>query len=981
MVGCEDAREPGGGVDGGGACRELAERDGTTACGLNLEGVLRQVCRGGVWVDAEACTGTDVCIDEARETETCEADGVRERVCLDGAWAAWGDCQITGCTDPGATNHRPEATVDDDSCVYPPSSQAFLEHAQPEVFPGRFPASSCDALTAHHSCVTTAGCRWLRTIKDDGLCRADPVARCLASGDCVCRASDFHGDAAYDVDLEVFLPLSVTWQNLAPRTSAVSGDDRYEVRADVAEIFQESLENFTSRTDFTQRTVEVRARAENALDGLGSSSALSLTLKVMPVWDKAPRRMQGNLLSALGVEVEVVSDQVTVIAGEQRVALSSDDASGRGLKDYQCNQLALVVDGTSATAYLGGVATVIPGLDMATVRAHLMSLDVAQPFLRLGAINAKVWDVRLYGQRALSPAELAEIGKRCGQAGDYAIPDGYPDSNRRYSWGMGGYDIVPGHATQSYSSGVYSTTRVPAEDSFPAVDPVDRDNLKRMVGFWDRWHEQMFFELDFLPYVDRRTLEPSGSRNSYRDFTEADGLGEGQSGSREPHNYNNPCRYTTDLFQAFNWLAEDFPGEPTSADHRKIAERGGWHRWDSYEPDAYNGWGRPVHEHGHAAHFTLMRTYKKVHHYIRGIAGESFAEVMSNYLFAGSRSWLTSGLTYYPTIPLAFEGRWDAAAERHVFKSPQPYQELNIDNQGLGSRFYGLGAWWLFVSHYAGRPYIVGRLAVDTDDTPGTTLQRARFYLEQEGVDLGDLYGNFAAHTVTWDWPKTGHNFHAEEQAPFQGIESWCTTNTGPDCTLDALKIQGDIDPEQGTGGAWAPSPEGVDPGGFAHSTLRIANAPGGARYAISLEFETPAQLYPNTEFHITLSRGCREDPRFFSSRIVVADVGSQGQLERARPRYYKIPGRSVQDFVIEVPAGRPSNVYLVAAPTPPFELEDVRPFVDGFSLRWPYRYKVTRLPADMGAPEPPIELEADQTLPLEATNGRGFVYDCFAEP
>ena len=54
---------------------------------------------------------------------------------------------------------------------------------------------------------------------------------------------------------------------------------------------------------------------------------------------------------------------------------------------------------------------------------------------------------------------------------------------------------------------------------------------------------------------------------------------------------------------------------------------------------------------------------------------------------------------------------------------------------------------------------------------------------------------------------------------------------------------------------------------------------------------------------------------------------------------------------------------------------------MDGFSLTWPFRYKVTRLtelPADAEA-ESPIILEADEMLSLSPQEGHGLVYDCFA--
>jgi hypothetical protein len=979
FTGCED---PDGPPQDQAMCTSNSMQLGTTVCGLNGEGIFSQTCIDGAWVDDNtSCTGMDVCANLATESRACGTAGSQARNCAQGQWSDWNACAEPGCTDPEARNYNPLATVDDASCRYLPSSDAFLDYAKSHYIPGKFEASACDNLTTHHECVRTQACNWLRTIKNNGVCREDPVTRCLSSGECTCRAHDFHGVAAYDDDLEVFVPLSITWANLAPRTSAI-GNNRsaYTTSIDIAEIVNESLANFTSRTDFSHKTLDVRASSTADLDGITQTQGLSLTLKFMHVWDQEPAGMSGTLFEGLGLRFVLTDDQLSLVFDGNTYAIQGEHPTGGKIKDYQCNQLAVVLSNASdAKIYLGGSVTNIPGLTMNAVRTQLAaSVDPLQ-VMRVGSVNAKIWDLRLYANnRQLTDSEIVAMGRRCGDAGQYDIPSGYPDSNRRYSWGMGGYDIVPGHGSQSYSSGVYVTMRIPEPDTFPPSDSTYHHNLKRMIGFWDRWHEQMFFELDLIPFTDQRQLSPLFSVNSYRNYPESDGLG---SMPGEPSNYNNPCRYVTDMFQAFNWLPENFPGEPTSADHRRIAENGGWTRWDSHGSETYESWQRPVHEHGHTAHFTLMRTYQKVHHYIRGISGESFAEIMSSYVFTGLKSWMNNGLSYYPTVPLAFEGRWDSTQEKHVFKSSQPYQEKNIDDQGLGARFYGLGVWWTFVSHYAAKPYLIGRISGDSDETPGTPLQKMRFYLAQEGLDLGELFGNYAAHLATWDWPLVGHNFYDQEQEPFQGIEKWCTTNSGPNCTIDGLKIQADVNADIGTDGQWVDGPEGLNPGGFSYSTIRIKDAPGGSVFEIGLEFDVPSVLYPDDDFHIRLTPQCKDDPRFFSSRIVVVEAGTEGQRDRMnRPHYYKIPGRKVDKLIIEVPGGRPSNIYVLAIPTPPFELEDVYPFVDGYSLVWPFKYKVSRLPSIPNEPgkQAPILLGSDEMLSLSPQNGSGFTYDCF---
>lgn len=906
-----------------------------------------------------------------------EADAVIDRAVDQGEPPADAGARDSAVVD--AATPRDASPSDMDPIVEPESSPLFFAYARPGTIPGRLPASACAAIVDHHVCVTTAGCGWLRTVKDDGLCRADPVSRCLADGECDCRAHDFHGDAAHEDDLEIFLPLSVSRRNLAPRTSAFGGEEpRYAVTFDMDPVINESSENFTSRTDFSARRLDVEAIDPAAPAGLRAADGLSLTLKVMQVWDRQPAGMDGVVFDGLGVQL-IFEDNQMVLETADGVAhpIAGEHPLTGGAKDYQCNQIALVVPAAGdATVWAGGVSTAIPGLDMTAVRAALA--EAAPRVLSVGPATAKIWDVRLYGQgRQLTGDEIAEIGKRCGGTGAYPIPEGYPRSNERYSYGMGGTRVVPHHAEGDFSSGVYVTLRVPEDEAFPFMEPAARDALNRMVGFWDRWHEQMNFEMDLIPFVDTRALPPEGSVNSHRHYPAPVCVGDDCG---EWANYANPCRFTTDLFQGINWLPEDWPDEPTSADHRRIASRGGYGRWRGADRALYQSWTRPVHEHGHTAHFTLMRTYERVHHYVRGIAGESFAEVMVQYVLTGTAPWMLQGLAYYPSIPLGLEGRWDGAQERHVLKSPQPYQSGNIDDRGIGSRFYGAGLWWTFVSHFAGKPYLVGRIAGDSDLIAGTTLQKARFYLAQEGLDLGDLFGNFAAHMATWDWPRIGHFLHAVEQDPFQGIETWCTANSGPDCTIDGLKIHADVSPERGTDGAWIEGPADRQPGGFASNTIRVAGAPGGALYAVSLEFEVPRVLFPDTGYHIGLRSACRDDPRFFSSRIVVAAAGSAGQVERERPQYYKIPGRAVTDVVIRVPEGAAANVYLLPIPTPPFELEDVPPFVDSHSLTWPYRYRITRLdgvPAGTDVATPTV-LTGDATLDLDPHPGNGFLYDCF---
>eukprot|EP01079_Euglenida_sp_SAG-EU17-18_P005752 gene5752-5685_t len=120
-----------------------------------------------------------------------------------------------------------------------------------------------------------------------------------------------------------------------------------------------------------------------------------------------------------------------------------------------------------------------------------------------------------------------------------------------------------------------------------------------------RWFEQMYFELDMIPYTDTQDFSPAGSFNTYRSYYSDQNCTSDDCGL-ELATWNKPCRYITDLFQGINWLPEDFPGEATSADHRKAAMAGAYYPWDSIDPTSYTGWLRPVHELGHSVHFSVM---------------------------------------------------------------------------------------------------------------------------------------------------------------------------------------------------------------------------------------------------------------------------------------------------------------------------------------------------------------------------------------
>ena len=80
------------------------------------------------------------------------------------------------------------------------------------------------------------------------------------------------------------------------------------------ELQNESLSNYTSRTDFTHKTLTVQAPSTSEMTGITQAQGLSLTLKFMHVWDAAPPTMGGTLFEGLGMKVALTDDQLSVRA-------------------------------------------------------------------------------------------------------------------------------------------------------------------------------------------------------------------------------------------------------------------------------------------------------------------------------------------------------------------------------------------------------------------------------------------------------------------------------------------------------------------------------------------------------------------------------------------------------------------------------------------------------------------------------------------
>ena len=215
----------------------------------------------------------------------------------------------------------------------------------------------------------------MRTLINGGTCREDPVARCLASGECTCPPSDFHGNEDHDSDVELFLPLSIlTTRNLAPRTSS-----KYKITVSMDIIENEPLINFASRTDFTKQSLVVEANSNSDMAGLTGTLGLSFVLKFMPTWD-TPGAMSGVLFQGFGLTGSLENDVLTVVAQGTKYTIGQ-------ATDYQCNQLAIVVSASEVKVFLGGAKKVTIGIGMAKIQSEMAKSSQPRKVLTLGRVS------------------------------------------------------------------------------------------------------------------------------------------------------------------------------------------------------------------------------------------------------------------------------------------------------------------------------------------------------------------------------------------------------------------------------------------------------------------------------------------------------------------------------------------------------------------------------------------------------------------
>lgn len=77
-------------------CSDGATREGSTSCGINNNGKIKQTCENKTWVDTEECVDPDECLNDDTNDSSCGLNdrGTVKTTCVDGFW------ETGTCSDP-----------------------------------------------------------------------------------------------------------------------------------------------------------------------------------------------------------------------------------------------------------------------------------------------------------------------------------------------------------------------------------------------------------------------------------------------------------------------------------------------------------------------------------------------------------------------------------------------------------------------------------------------------------------------------------------------------------------------------------------------------------------------------------------------------------------------------------------------------------------------------------------------------------------
>jgi hypothetical protein len=258
----------------------------------------------------------------------------------------------------------------------------------------------CTQHKDYASCTNEAGedCQWifLTSSARRGMCRVDPVTKCLQTGDCVCYTHDFHGGTEdYGNGIVFHAPISITARDISVHSSNVASyQETYTHPSDADQDPRHPLDPdfFISKVDFTAR--QLKYTFSSISPALVNVATHTFAFKLHYLYMDTP--MKGRIWEGLGLEVDIDTSESTPTLEVNQVTYELP-----ALKKWTCTQIVVA----AGHIYVRGIS-IDRDLPLEIVPATSSST------LTLGQFSGELFDVRVYSG-SLTYAQIREVGARC----------------------------------------------------------------------------------------------------------------------------------------------------------------------------------------------------------------------------------------------------------------------------------------------------------------------------------------------------------------------------------------------------------------------------------------------------------------------------------------------------------------------------------------------------------------------------------------
>ena len=762
-------------------------------------------------------------------------------------------------------------------------------HFQSEA--AAFPTNSfCTRHRSYQACTNEVqeDCQWvfLNASTRKGVCRVDPVTKCLANGNCQCNTEDFHGGGPNLGNGILFhAPISVTPRDITQFSGFVTYREIYNTPPIQHPRHPQDDNFFISKADFTARQIQYQFVAASPL--VQAQLQKTVSFKIHYLYRDV--NIQGIVWSGLGLQVVVDTASPSVQVNERIYDVQP-------FKKWTCTHIAV----TPSTLYVAGVAY---------PRNGEQTLNFAHS-ANLGSFSGELFDVRVY-EGTLSADEVALVGARCANVNDaHALqmrrdiesPYLFRGCNPDFDLPGGEGGETPTDGKHTYGSGPFATLWLrPREHDFIPGQYIDTPE-----GAFD---EEWYFQTNkVLQYIWEKFFFESGmmafNQAPYKSWDNAE-----QVPQWSETLWDNPCRYLHHLNNAWQhpiwdgalpkWTALEFSDNPNA-----FFDLG-----DFYEARGgeWRGLMFVVHEMFHGTQGSMIPLYDTPGSLWMA---ESTAEYGSDIAFPGSEKIL-AGFTTSPAYPIGMDHERDGERGPHFLT-----EQVSLHNAVRGGHLYGSWVLWWFLAEHAGLPGIPGQmysLWSEVNAYHNGEVLLARMLVESHNMDFGDVWSVLAAHIRTWDFPRFGAQYAQSES------DDWALLVNNPDITppiprgttLEDRKSQIELDGNTGTGGAFWAGPRDYRPGPNGWNCVTMRNVRAGQYVTVRVRWDNGMGFQPNTtpQWLPNQHAGCDNDARFYNN-VVVAH--NQDTNER---RYWKIKGREPNPITIQTNGRTTFHILMVVTP------------------------------------------------------------------